>query len=457
MKTKLFFILIAGLALFACQKSGSDGEEYTLSQEDEAYYNSVLNIQEEAVNNLENLLLSTDTISALILTKQFFESQAQVTSATVGSQGIAVEYSNGMGGGIFFNPEDYPEESMRPVNGVETVSPLSYPKSGVNNKKVIFLNPSYWERAQWADGIIQNYNQNLPRVFFSLQGVYKDQAATLDRFASLSGYGVIHVYSHGWAWPTSANISDVYLMTGEVANLMATAKYWSDMKKRNVIMSKSKTGSGWKNIYFIKKAFITSHNDFSKDTVLFYGGFCYSFLGSWSQITSAFAKGSYFGFTWSVRTSKNAAWNVSLVDSLCDTVARPGYTSGSWIGASKPSKSYWDNKAGKTVSIQHTGDASLSLILPPYALFSWSADKMQSQTVLCNGARVAAADKSIANGFPITEWEWYFQNGTPNYFNGKQPPAIYFNTTGTGGFTLIVKNSRGSSSTEVHFSLINCK
>ena len=73
----------------------------------------------------------------------------------------------------------------------------------------------------------------MPEVGFTLKSIYKNQDASLDRFTQLSGNGIIHVYSHGLAYPDEKNIQEVYLKTGEIANLSSTQKYWGDIKNGN--------------------------------------------------------------------------------------------------------------------------------------------------------------------------------------------------------------------------------
>jgi hypothetical protein len=457
MKKYLFLMLFVAVLFSSCTKTDSSDPE-AMTPEDETAYGNIVALQEQASANFETWLITSDTATALEQVQQFFASNATVTRATLGNQGVAVEYVNGTAGGLFLKPMDEPDEGFLKGANLPPVPPgPGTPKSIVNLKKAIFLNPSYWERSFYADWILQHYNYYLPWVGFSLQSVFKNQEASLDRFAGLAGHGMIHVYSHGWAYPEETNIREIYLMTGEVASLDATKKYWPDIKARRVIINRTKNANGWKTIYWINKDFIAGHNDFSKDTVLFYGGFCYSFLGSWDQLYKKFAKGSYFGFTWYVRTNRNAQWGVSLVDSLCDTIRKPAYTTDSWMNGPNLPKSYYENMAAKTVRVQYIGDASLTFWLGPEAAFTWSASSMHNVTEICKGSTVTVQDKSKGNGFPINDWQWYFQNGTPDSYNGAQPPAIYFNTLGYGGIKLVVSNRLGSSTSEVNFIVVTCK
>jgi hypothetical protein len=270
-------------------------------------------------------------------------------------------------------------------------------KSLVNLKKVIFLNPHYWERGSYTDKIIQNYNNWLPKTGFTLQTVYKDHDATVDRFTELAGYGIVHIYSHGSPYPDEINIEEVYVKTGEIANENTSKKYKDEIFNGTIqILERKSAPSTWSEIYHLSPKFIAAHNDFSKDTVLFYGGFCYSFLGGWDQLYTKFAKGAYFGFTWSVFTSWNTKWAISLTDSLCDTVRKPPYNPEKWIIGPNLPKSYYNAKAKKTVYIEFTGDATLTLWKDSAKVVTSPITNI-TQTTATGGGNIKSD-----GGFPVT-------------------------------------------------------
>lgn len=109
---------------------------------------------------------------------------------------------------------------------------------------------------------------------------------------------------------------EVYFKTSEVAGNVTTQKYYKDIVDKEILLMQSvKTGV---TIYYIAPDFIKRYNDFSNDTVLFYGGFCYSFLGTWPLLVDACASGTYFGFDWIARAGKCANWAVDLVDKMSE-------------------------------------------------------------------------------------------------------------------------------------------
>jgi hypothetical protein len=360
MKKLTFFILTLTVLLFSCKKDNNNN----WSEEDKVYYNNVITLQETAYENYTTWLMTMDSLEAINQLQQFFLADSSVTFATIGSQGIAVQYSNGMRGGIFINPddefgEDEPDMELLPKMASSGLNEKSF----VNSKKAIFLNPSYWDRMDNANGVIASYNLNLPRAGFSLQKIYKGMDASVDRFTELKGFGLIHIYSHGWPWPDNEDIADVYMMTGEKVNETTTPKYWQDIIKGNLItVIKAETSSGVKEfVYCISEKFIASHNDFSKDTILFYGGFCYSHLGSWPELKNTFANGDYFGFSWRVRTSWNCNLAKDLVGSLTDTLKDSPVNTGVWYTSPAPVKQRWDQEYQMFCQLKYTGDATLTM------------------------------------------------------------------------------------------------
>ncbi len=350
-----FLLLTAIFSLSSCFKTDDDGG---WSDDEKASYENVISLQDEVANDLDEWFITMDSLDAIEKAQQTFANAPEVSSATINSQGIAVQYANGMRGGLYLNPKDDkgevgPLTSCEPKNGNSNNF-----KSLVNNRKMILINPHYSDRSYYTDQIYSNDRTNLSKVGMELSTFYKDQEATVDRFTELSGYGIIQIYSHGWAWPKEENITNVYLLTGETANEATSKKYWDDLKTGNIPVMKM---AGSQNHYLVSPEFISNHNDFSKDTILFLGGFCYSFLGNWPDIINDFADGAYVGYDWSVYTFRNANWAVNQLYSLSDTTADKPVTLNDWFHDGDLPKSYWNARDNRTVNIQYTGDGNLTL------------------------------------------------------------------------------------------------
>ncbi len=360
MKKSLVFLLsivLLSTTFFwsACLKPDDEG----WTDDEKASYEEVINLQDEVSNNLDEWFLTMDSLDAINKAQQFFADAPSVSEAFVNSQGIAVQYANGMRGGLYLNPLDNKTERSPDflLNDLETNHNVGL-KSIVNKRKMILINPHYHERSYYTDQIYSIHRNNLRKAGIDLSTFYKNEEATVNRFTELSGYGIIQIYSHGWAWPKENNITDIYLLTGETANDATSKKYWDELKTGNIPVAKI---AGSNNSYLVSERFIEDYNDFSKDTVLFYGGFCYSFLGDWPDLQKSFAEGVYVGFDWSVYTYRNASWSVNLVALMSDTSKSEPMNMESWMNDSGMEKSYWSTRDERTVHIYYTGDGTLTL------------------------------------------------------------------------------------------------
>ena len=484
---KSLFIILAFALLVSCKKN-KDSQDNGASQADMDLFKHTLTLQDQACENYVTWSQTMDSLAAITKLRQFFLSDPAVTAATIGSQGVMVQYSNGFRGGILLNYEEDTKDSSRVRNSYqEGPCGSSKLKSPATNKKMIFLDPQSSELGIYTQDLINNYNQNLPNVDYTLE-VYKDEQANLDRFCHLAGYGIIQVYTHGCAWPDTENTTDVYLMTGEVVDKanFKDNKFYKEMKDGNLAYIQPSKPKFWnKTVYYmISKDFITSHNDFSKDTTLFLGNFCWSYLGSWPNIQKSFAKAAYFGYDWSCNLDQACIWSTSLMDDLCDkTIPSPETVQG-WMGNSVP-KSYdswqWVTLDWKTVSIKYSGDPTLTLWKNSSTSSLWEGTlatdlSPQPQPVYCylvvgnnlnvftsngdssppgyylmnhfNGV-IDANQTSITWNSPITGNENYY------YFTFEEPWTISGNTmTGNANFCFVQNGGMDSVKIDVyHYNL----
>lgn len=395
MKNPVYYLLIILTILTACNKNE---ENSNWTEEDQAYYEHILELQNQGTDNFYVWLDIMDSLEAVDQLQQFFLGDTAVVSAVVGSQGIAIDYKNGMRGGIMLNPEDfYGEDKSMPAGGHTSDKLPGELKSIVNNSKMIFLNPSNWERTELTDMIIPKNTEDLERVGYELKKVYKDRDATLDRFCELGGYGIIRIYSHGWAHPTKWDVVETYLQTGESVSNGTTRKYGDDIKEGKIAIFNVKNVNSQLDpspVYFISKDFITSHNDFSKDTVFFYGGFCFSFLGTWPLIEESFAKGTYMGFSWRVRTNFNCNLGTAAIEYLSDTAGANPKTAGQYMAEPNPVKEKWDDGDNVMCRLRYSGDADLTLWTKTQVTTS-PVTGIDSVSATCGGTVTASASTVI--------------------------------------------------------------
>ncbi len=262
-----------------------------------------------------------DTMAAMDSVLKVFLQDTLVEWGEVGEQGIAIQYKNGIRGGILINPLDSPDTSDLDLFSFEKENSLDVnPQNFIpGSKRAIFLNPSYWERKKFADALIKNYKFSLPKVGFDDLEVYLNEEASLEKFTQLNDFGIIHVYTHGWPWPKVKNIQTVFLLTGEVYSINSfDEKYFDDVSEGNIRIAYSKSIK--KNVILITPEFLVKYNNLKLNRPLFYGGFCFSDLGNWPQIiTNTAGASGYFGFDWSVYTNWNAWWNKKLILFLTDS------------------------------------------------------------------------------------------------------------------------------------------
>ncbi|MFO7658525.1 MAG: hypothetical protein R6W78_15815 [Bacteroidales bacterium] len=331
---------------------------------DEVKINEVIILpQEERYELYKDLVSKMDKLSAIDSVLQVFRSDTNVLTATAGEQGITVRYKNGINGGIMVDPMDNPDNeeplftySMKQYKSTRdiTISQNIVPGS----KKTVFLNPSYWERSEYADPLIANYKKCLQEIGFEQPVVYKNEEASLERFTGLSNFGLIHIYSHGMAWPSTNKIDTVYLLTGQHATRNIINKYADDIRQQDLAIFSCEN----KNKVFITPQFITKHNDFKESIPLIYGGFCFSGLGNWPKImTEAGSASGYFGFDWSVYTNWNAYWNFHLIQSLTDLGNVSATSALDWY-KDDLDKYYYYEKGLRNVNIFYWGNPNLALI-----------------------------------------------------------------------------------------------
>ncbi|MBE0652239.1 MAG: hypothetical protein IH594_00480, partial [Bacteroidales bacterium] len=210
------------------------------------------------------------------------------------------------------------EDTLDPFNieAFDDKKSLPVPHIVPPGKRTIILNPHYYEREYFTRKIIRTYDKCLPRAGFEKPELYFNEDCTIGKFEFLEKYGYIHIYSHGWAWPDEQQLTTIYLMTGEYVNNDSNFTYWRIIMRGEIPLV---TIGEKSHKYFVSPGFIAERNDFSEDTTLIYGGFCYSNQGNWPEKILSAGAGGYIGFNWSVQTNYNSFWSRNLVYHLTDT------------------------------------------------------------------------------------------------------------------------------------------
>ncbi|MFH0734511.1 MAG: FISUMP domain-containing protein [bacterium] len=354
LKIITFCILI--LLFFQCSKNDNGVQN---PPNEPTITDKITTVQNTGDNLLISLLAVKDTASALDSVLKVFLKDTTVLSGSVTSQGITIKYKNGIIGGILINPEDGLPLEQNSLYKTPLI-PADINSYSPTSKKTIFINPSYEERQSYANGIINLYNSIFPRIGYNPPTTVLGNAATIEVMTNLSGYGIIHIYSHGWAYPDKYHIYEIYLMTGEDVNATTNKKYEDELLSGNIPIIKVHQGS---TKYFLSSTFFSDKNNFSKDSTLFYGGFCFSFRGGWSNAMLDVSKaGSYTGFTWRVLTSWNASLSHSLMDTLSNNSLDSPRTLDYWFTKTPNiAKQLYDPTDKVYCKIQYVGHSDLTL------------------------------------------------------------------------------------------------
>jgi len=416
----VFLMTLLFLVFWPGCKSKDDETEEPQSgwtDADNQYLEAMETLQLEGVAMFNNFLNTQDTAEAINSLAQWFEGNAKVEWAEPGSQGVMIQYKNGFRGGYLVDGEDRASVSDNEKTTGSLPSSIAEEtfKSVVNKKRGIFFNPHYRERKTYFNSLLAHYATNYPNVFesFSFDTAYQ---CKLDHFTILSDYGYIHFYSHGIAWPKKQALAEVYLMTGESPSRNTNTKY-SDLIKTGDIIACYISGIK-RNVYCISPAFIRKYNDFSKDTVLMFGGFCYSFRGSWPDLQNTFANGAYFGYNWSVYTNKNANWAENLFADMADTTSGEPWTTERWMTETPEiPKEYFNSQDQVTVRINYTGDATLTLWRKTDSVFTVKSTEPDGTPVLKPGKlNTDYTFKCYLNNQDVSaglRFIWNFDDGSP--------------------------------------------
>lgn len=356
--TALLMLFVHGCS--SSSKSTPPGDDHAAELKK---IDSLITKQSDYSDTLNALFAHLDSTAAKDSLVNILLADPNVQTAQSNSQGILVQYTNGMRGGILLNPEDG-EDAAGLSSQYKLGSALGGdpgPGHKPSSKRTIFLNPSYWERQPWANPLTATADAAFAKAGYNAFEKYVNAQCTIDKFTSLSGYGIVHIYTHGIAWPNKNNIQEVYMLTGEAFSQATTDKYFADIKAGKIPIVVYVDG----NKYCISPSFFARHNNFSDDTTLVYGGFCYSGLGGWKDTLIQVAKaGAYVGFDWHVLTNMNSAWARHMYSHMCDTSALAPMTIGEWQSADPDTgNTYFDNEVAckKWVTVWNYGYTDLVL------------------------------------------------------------------------------------------------
>lgn len=424
------FIILVSLSLILCGCKKDEENNLPDPGNIEEINNAIL-LQEDAYDQLADLLQSTDTTTAKVSILSMILADPLVQLADTNSQGLYIQYKNGMRGGLIIDFEDDPQDTISPFEiETEDVLKAEQPKNIIPaDERTVILNPHYFERERFTQKILSTYDKRLPLAGFYQPELHRNEDCTVEKFTFLGNYGIVHIYSHGWAWPCRSNIHTVYLMTGEFENASTSSYYWREILAGDIPIV---TCGRKSHKYFLSPDFIAEYNNFTEDTTMIYGGFCYSYLGGWPEIMNNAGAAGYFGFDWSVQTRWNARWARAVIYDLTRSDLLVPMTVEYWFynTPTRP-KSYYCIKAPDfSVDLLYNGFADLAL-LPNKILVDLSkmtevqSDVMSTIQWTCSSPNLTV--QKITSAFGVTsrtcteEWEYQttFTGSIPGNIKGE--------------------------------------
>jgi hypothetical protein len=423
----LLIAVILGIAwLFITPSCKKDKDPF--DENAQKSYEAAMALQDQCCQVFNDFLATQDTAAARESLAAWFTSSEEVEWAKVSSQGVTVQYKNGICGGFIddFQRRDGGDTLLQRAIAADPVY-SGHLKNLPSHKKAVILAAFYDSWAHSVDVQKANWQGQLAADGFAPVEELRNSQVTLDKYAALTEYGIIDFNTHGVLWPDQFNTEEILLLTHESKNIETTRKYWEDMEQGKVATFST---PNFETLYGIKPEFITEHNDFKNDTVMFWGGFCYSYLGHWPEIINDCAAGAYFGVNWIFQSDWAAYWATHLITSLSDHALAAPMNVEYWM-TSTPSihKDYWMESEKKTVKLDYTGYGGLTL---------WKPENEGSGTIIstsADGAPINVAGFICADyvlqclpegQLPLNlGYEWDYGDGSSTYYTVNDNLALY--------------------------------
>ncbi|NHZ86568.1 MAG: hypothetical protein GWP19_11935 [Planctomycetia bacterium] len=351
-------------------------DDTNLSEQQEQALTTVLTLQDDASDIMDNLFSSgLDTISVKDSLSTFFKQDTAVRNVWLNNEGIAVEYNNGICGGIFIDPNTDETGAIGKKTLLSSVLSPSQSVSPTLKRNTIYIEAAYTQFKNTTDKNIANAKTEFAKVGLYQFDEYFNFQAELDLYKNLSDYGVIVLGGHGWAWPiepdSTKGFIDVFLQTGEEAEINNTfGEYWADISDRKIIVGTYRKS----HYYWISPRFISEYNIFDDDSTFVHGSFCYGYRGNWPEeiVDNTFAAG-YQSYSWSIGAGADSYWSKGYQKFVCDTARTVPKSLGAYHDSLQAiyEDFYWSKKYMKNISIMYRGNRDITFWKPePPIVFS---------------------------------------------------------------------------------------
>jgi len=322
-----------------------------------------IDLQTDWGTELDSLLGVMDTTSAKVeLLNQILSDTVNVLWADTNDQGILIEYTNGMRGGIILDFKDRIEDDPEPP-AFDTLRVLHKSISGAVSdssiptlKEFHYLASAYNDFQAEDDDIYNFTSSSFRKTGYQRSRATGNNCTISEIINACNSKGIVHISSHGSAWPNKNNIQEVYLQTAETANRATSTTYFNHIRRGELPI----VLYGNNHLYFISPALIKSWVDFSENNTFVYLAFCYSYLGNWhSTLVDSCGALAVIGYDWSVSASYDAWWAKRFYWLMNDTSRTEPLKLSEWY--LMQDNSYRNTEANKEVTMRYYGSGDLHL------------------------------------------------------------------------------------------------
>ncbi|MDA3930625.1 MAG: hypothetical protein PF541_16885 [Prolixibacteraceae bacterium] len=337
------FIVVVSLLLFvSCDLFDSTFDKINnlFGSEEEKALTVVLDLQDEASIIVDELFASNmDTLSVIDSIYNYFSNNKDVEFVEADSQGVAVDYKNGISGGVFIGILQTPitfgsagdsllfdDENDAQLKSIqEDIAPT------LKNSKTIYFDGAYTQFKETNDQVIAAANAGFAKIGMDAFDQYLDEKATIDVLSTLDQYGLMHITGHGW-FRNYKNNEDkgfienktTYLLTGEKAEISKTfGKYYADILAKDIIIVSYKPDDDSdrrENRYWVSPKYVGDRNTFPEEEVFLYLGICNGGRGFWrNELGENNGISAVIAYDWSVYPHWEYKWAVKFYQKMCDT------------------------------------------------------------------------------------------------------------------------------------------
>lgn len=247
--------------------------------------NTVFDVQSNTVFIMENLFSTmVDTLAVLDSMTAILKSDPAVNDAWNYEEGISIEYTSGILGGIYLE-QDYSNAKLHQSNtNPNKITSIKKTQHLNLKKETIFIDNHFRSDSPWRieqdTTIIYGTRQNFRWIGldpFEYQ-VFTGEWITIDLMRNLDKYGIIHLAGHG-----SRHGSDgkkIHYRTWEKFK-RGDVTYYQELKNKEL----SIIGGSLGVYYAITPQFINNNNNFNTDgnSTLFFAYFKNSFTNEWKK------------------------------------------------------------------------------------------------------------------------------------------------------------------------------